>query len=150
MTRYFAAVAIVLAATVAQAEEKAATSALPAALQALGGEVEVVSAGDAHQVRGQTGGSIWQDKSFSVSNGTAVGTTNLLEGVFGAFTFTQIGDDMSTLVVEGSFGGLSGNINASADGGLTFEFGGKALQESLDFTGKFNQDFSQSYHNYLP
>lgn len=136
--------AVVGMTTMVSAEEKASTGSLPAALQALGVESSaVVTESYAHQVRGQTGLTLTQDKSFSVSGGTAVGTTNLLEGVFGSFVFTQVNtDDMSTLVVEGAIGGLQGTIGSSG-GELSFQTGGKALQETLNFAGKFEQNFSQ-------
>lgn len=137
-----AVVVLACLSTTALANDRAATGELPAALQALGvDQAAVVSNADAHSVRGE---GLIQTKSFSVTGGTAVGTTNLLEGVFGTFSYTKIGDDMSTLVVEGTFGGLEGTIGVS-DGNLSFQFGGKALQETFDFVGKFEQSFFQEY-----
>lgn len=145
--KYLTLVAALLVAGVVRAEDKASTADLPAALQALGVDGgAVLSAKEAHQVRGQTGTTgfaLVQDKSFSITGGTAVGTTNLLEGVFGTFKFANI-TSTGSLQVEGSFGGLQGSIGVSG-GALNFTFAGKALQESFDFAGNFQQNFSQSF-----
>jgi hypothetical protein len=145
------AFALVATATVTMAEEKAATQELPAALQALAVQSDsVVSVKEAQEVRGQWVYETWQEKEFSVTGGVAVGTTNIIEGVVGAFTFTQLvpggdGIDPASLVVEGTFGGLQGIIGVTADGGLAFNMQGKAFQETLDFSGLFEQTFSQYY-----
>jgi hypothetical protein len=177
---------MVLAATACvSADERAATSSLPAALAPIGVSVEdVVSSSDAHQVRGQgginhgnvdwlkcywgkaspgccpppppcnydggngghhggNGYTLTQTKSFSIADGTASGTVNMMEGFVGTIAYKQVSDGQ-TLVVVGTFGGLAGTISAS-DKGLQFQFAGKALQETFDFTGTYNQHFSQSY-----
>jgi hypothetical protein len=75
-----------------------------------------------------------------------------VEGVFGTFKFVdfQNGDAGGTsLTIEGTFGGLTGSIGA-VDGGLQFDVLGKALQETIDFSGKFSQDFSQNITIPLP
>jgi len=134
--------------SVAQAEDKAATSELPAAIEAIGADAAVITQTDAHDVRGQ---ALKQSKSFQVWGGTAVGTTNLLEGVMGAFKFVQVvpppaeNEDPSTLVIEGTMGGLEGRIGVNGKGGMSFNLQGKALQETLDFAGIFSQNFKQSY-----
>jgi hypothetical protein len=133
------------------AADPAATSELPAALQALGASQSVVSAEEAHQVRGKTY-VLYQSKDFSIDHGVATGSTTLLEGVFGTFKYVdfQNGDAAGTsLTIEGTFGGLTGSIGAT-DAGLEFSVLGKALQENIDFAGKFSQDFSQSITIPLP
>ena len=134
---------------IAQAEDKAATSKLPAALQAVGAaDSAIVSQTAAQDIRGQ---ALGQSKSFRVWGGTAVGTTNLLEGVMGAFKFVQVvpppraNEDPSTLIIEGTLGGLEGRVGANHAGGLSFQLQGKALSETLDFAGMFSQSFKQSY-----
>ena len=132
------------------AEDLAATNELPAALQAMGVS-DVVTAQEAHQVRGKTY-NLTQSKSFSIDHGVATGSTTLLEGVFGTFKFVdfQNGDAQGTsLTIEGTFGGLTGSIGAT-DAGLEFSVLGKALQEQIDFAGKFSQDFAQSITVPLP
>ena len=144
-------VAVLVLAPVAMAGDQAATSELPAALTALGGQGAVVSAQEAHQVRGMCY-LCTQSKSFSIDHGVATGSTTLLEGVFGTFESVdfQNGDAAGTsLTIEGTFGGLTGSIGAT-DAGLDFSVLGKALQESIDFAGKFSQDFSQSITIPLP
>lgn len=205
----------VLAATACvNAEERAATSSLPAALTSMGISAEdVVSSADAHQVRGQggishanidwlkcyygrgkyggyghyvkcgdrggykggkgghdggkggsgkgghkggygggghggkggvgNGHALTQTKDFSITDGTASGTVNIMEGFIGTIAYKQVRDGQ-TLVVTGTFGGLEGRISAT-DKGLQFQFAGKAIQETFDFTGTYNQHFSQSY-----
>jgi hypothetical protein len=140
-----------LTAGFASAEDLAATNDLPAALQDLGVSQDVVSARDAHQVRGRTY-TLYQMKDFSIDHGVATGSTQLLEGVFGTFKYVdfQNGDAAGTsTTIEGTFGGLTGSIGAT-DAGLEFSVLGKALQESIDFAGKFSQDFSQHITIPLP
>lgn len=143
-------VALLFAVT-AQAGDKAATSELPAALQAIGVDPsQVVSVEKAKEVRGQWAFETWQTKEFSVTGGVAVGTTALLEGVVGKFTYTQLlpggeGIDPASLVVEGTFGGLQGLIGLTEGGGLAFNMQGKAFQETFDFSGLFQQHFEQYY-----
>jgi hypothetical protein len=111
----------------------------------------VVSAQEAHDVRGKTY-YLTQSKSFDIEHGVATGSTTLLEGVFGTFKYVdfQNGDASGTsLTIEGTFGGLTGSIGAT-DAGLEFSVLGKALQEQIDFAGKFSQDFSQSIKIPLP
>jgi len=172
----------VLAATACvNAEEKAATSSLPAALMPIGISAEdVVSSTDAHQVRGQggishanidwlkgyygrgkhggygpyvkcgdagghhggkgghdggkggggkggdhkgghgghNGHTLTQTKDFSITDGTASGTVNIMEGFIGTIAYQQVSDGQ-TLVVTGTFGGLAGRISAT-DKGLQF------------------------------
>ncbi|MBC8868776.1 MAG: hypothetical protein H8E44_05135 [Planctomycetes bacterium] len=141
-------VAVLSFASITAAEDKAATEQLPAALQAIGAATgDVVTEREAHDVRGHY---MYQTKAFSVW-GDAYGTINLMEGVLANFKFVQIvppqqpNDDPSMLVVEGAFGGLEGTIGVNYSGGLSFDFQGKALQESLNFSGMFTQDFFQSY-----
>jgi hypothetical protein len=132
------------------ADDLAATSELPAALQAMGVS-DVMTAQEAHQVRGKTY-NLFQEKSFSIDHGVATGSTTLLEGVFGTFKYVdfQNGDAQGTsLTIEGTFGGLTGSIGATSNG-LEFNVLGKALQESIDFAGKFSQDFSQNITIPLP
>ncbi|HUT12752.1 MAG TPA: hypothetical protein VMY42_19810 [Thermoguttaceae bacterium] len=139
--------AMLMMVSITVAEEQAATSQLPAALQAIGvDETGVVSAEQAHQVRGRSYEYyLLQEKSFSISHGVATGTTNLLEGVFGNFKYVDFsngGESGTSLTVEGTFGGLTGSIGVT-DSGLEFTMLGKAFQESFDFAGKMSQDFSQ-------
>lgn len=202
-------IALLGTAACVNAEERAATSSLPAALTSIGiAADDVVSTSAAHQVRGQgginhgnvdwlkcywgrgthggfpyhakcdgnggydggngghdggnggqNGGSgcgngghnggggkgytLTQTKDFSITNGTAKGTVNMMEGVIGTFTVKQVRDGQ-TLEVNAAFGGLAGVIGLT-DQGLQFQFAGKAFQESFDFTGTYNQNFSQSY-----
>jgi hypothetical protein len=146
MIRILAFLAVVGLVSVAPAADMAATADLPEALQALGATDAVLSETAAHEVRGQHYYYLEQSKSFDIDHGVAVGSTTLLEGVFGTFTYVDFtnGEESGTsLTVEGTFGGLTGTIGAGS-GGLTFDVLGKALQESFDFTGKFTQDFSQS------
>jgi hypothetical protein len=67
----------------------------------------------------------------------------MVEGFVGTLSYTQTGDGQ-TLEVHGAFGGLAGAISAT-DKGLQFGFAGKAFQETFDFTGTYNQNFSQTY-----
>ncbi|MBC8868400.1 MAG: hypothetical protein H8E44_03230, partial [Planctomycetes bacterium] len=92
---------------------------------------------------GGNGHTLTQTKDFSITDGTASGTVNMMEGFIGTITYKQVSDDQ-TLVVNGTFGGLEGRISAT-DKGLQFQFAGKAIQETFDFTGTYNQHFSQSY-----
>ncbi len=134
----------------ANADERAATTRLPAALQQLGiSETSVVSANEAAQVRGEGGnyhfrGGLKQSLDFSISNGNAIGTTTLLEGVLGNFAF----DNGEGFQAEGVFGGLDGHIGGWPGGSLKFDLGGKAVNTTIDFKahGGFNLDFSQFYH----
>jgi hypothetical protein len=140
MTSSLAVILVAALSATAMAEEKASTSQLPAALENLGvSEVSVVSVAEADRVRGQGGFSLTQTKSFSIT-GTATGSLTLLEGVLGNFAF----DNGAGLQTEGVFGGLAGSISGDS-GGLTFQLGGKALQENVDFSGAFQQDFSQTF-----
>ena len=141
-------VALLSFASVTAAEEQAATGQLPAALQAIGAATgDVVTEREAHDVRGQY---MYQTKAFDVW-GDAYGTINLMEGVLANFKFVQIvppqqpNDDPSKLVVEGALGGLEGTIGVNYAGGLSFDFAGKAFQETLNFSGMFSQNFYQSY-----
>lgn len=127
------------------AEDSAATAELPAALQALGvSQDAVVSEGQAHQVRGQWFDLV-QSKSFSIDHGVSTGSTALLEGMFGTFEsidFQNGGSGGDSITTMGTFGGLTGGINQTSNG-LNFEVLGKALSESINFSGKFSQDFAQ-------
>jgi hypothetical protein len=135
---------------VANADDQAATSKLPAALQQLGvSEASVVSADEAAQVRGEGGnyhflGGLKQSLDFSISNGSAIGNTTLLEGVLGNFTY----DNGEGFTAEGVFGGLSGHIGGWSGGSLKFDLQGKAVNTTIDFITPdgFNLDFSQLYH----
>lgn len=151
MRGFLCAIAILAMASFAVAGDPAATTELPQALTALGAQQSVVSTAEAHQVRGMCY-VCTQSKSFSIDHGVATGSTTLLEGVFGTFKFVdfQNGDAAGTsLTIEGTFGGLTGSIGAT-DAGLEFSVLGKALQEQIDFAGKFSQDFSQSITIPLP
>jgi hypothetical protein len=135
---------LVMAASVTLAENPAATSELPAALQAIGAQSAVVTADEAHQVRGKTF-FLDQKKGFEIDHGVATGSTALLEGIFGTFEsidFQNGGTGGDSITTMGTFGGLTGGINQTANG-LDFEVLGKALSESIDFSGKFSQDFYQ-------
>ena len=130
-------------AAVAQAETPAATGSMPDALQALGvTQADLVSEEDAHQVRGQGGDFIpfSQILQFEIAGGTAVGVTTLFEGVIGQFIF--VNDKGHE--VQATFGGVEGTIG-SVDGNLVFQLSGKALQETFEFVGPFNQIFAQSF-----
>ena len=145
--KYVAAtLAVVLFASLTHAAEPAATSELPAALQALGVESSIVSTSEAHEVRGQgfRGPSLQQNAGFWLKNGTAVGSTTLFEGVVGNFSFTQVKGG-STFAAEGTFGGLRGSIGVSFAGGLGFDIQGKAFQQQFDFASDFSADFTQSF-----
>jgi hypothetical protein len=144
-------IAILAMASFAVAGEPAATTELPQALTAIGAQQAVVTATEAHQVRGMCF-TLTQHKDFSINHGVATGSTTLLEGVFGTFEFVDFqngGEGGTSITVEGTFGGLTGSIGAT-DMGLEFSVLGKALQESIDFAGKFSQDFSQSITIPLP
>jgi hypothetical protein len=134
------------------ADDSAATSQLPASLQALGvSQDSVVSQQEAHQVRGRTF-YLLQHKDFDVNHGVATGSTSLLEGVFGQFEsidFQNGGEGGDSITIMGTFGGLTGSLNQTSNG-LTFDALGKALSESIDFSGKFTQDFAQSIKIPLP
>lgn len=162
MIRKFA-IALVLpliAAAFAQAADPAATSDLPAGLQAIGVKADqVVSAKAAHAVRGQTGTTttttspvtiLEQYKSFTLSGATLASgsSVNLLEGVIGQIkstTTTTSSGSTTTTSLEALFGGLAGNIGMSG-GTLNFSLAGKSLQETLNLQGgSFTQDFSQFY-----
>jgi hypothetical protein len=152
MIRILAFLAVVGLVSVAPAADMAATADLPEALQALGATNAVVTETAAHEVRGQWTHESWQTKDFTIREGIAVGSTNLLEGVFGTFTYASFadGDDSGySLQVEGTFGGLIGTISGSKDG-LDFNMAGKAFQETFDFTGKFSQNFEQYFAAPLP
>jgi hypothetical protein len=127
------------------AEDPAATDQLPAALSQLGvSHDSVVSQQEAHQIRGRTY-YLFQKKEFDVAHGVATGSTALLEGVFGQFEsidFQNGGSGGDSITIMGTFGGLTGGLNQTSNG-LTFDVLGKALQESIDFSGKFSQDFMQ-------
>jgi hypothetical protein len=118
---------------------------LPAALQALSVPQDaVVPAEEAHQVRGK-----WffldQRKGFEIDHGVSTGSTALLEGIFGTFEsidFQNGGTGGDSITITGTFGGLTGGIDQTSSG-LNFEVLGKALSESIDFSGKFSQDFFQ-------
>lgn len=126
----------------AVAEDKAATGQLPAALEAISVATgDIVTEREAHDVRGQY---LYQTKTFDVW-GDATGTINMMEGVLANFKFEQQGYP-SKLVVEGALGGLEGSIGVNYSGGLSFDFQGKAFQETLDFSGMFSQNFFQSYN----
>lgn len=162
-----------LVAGVLSADDRAATSQLPGALQALGitGR-QVASVDQAHQVRGQggcvvvrcnprpncsppppppppsncqpcQGGGVYQSKSFAVT-GTATGQVVLMEGVVGEFQHSNQSSGNGT-VVQGQFGGLSGTLGSDSNGNLAFAVGGKALQETVTFEGQYQQVFTQTY-----
>ena len=132
------------------ADEPAATSELPAALQQLGiSETSVVSVDEAAEVRGEGGnyhfrGGLRQSLDFSIWDGAAAGTTTLLEGVLGNFAF----DNGAGFQAEGVFGGLSGHIGSSPSASLNFDLQGKAVNTTIDFATPdgFHLDFSQFYH----
>ena len=124
------------------AEEPASTTELPAALAAVGyDQAVVISDDEAHTIRGTSKSlvPIFQAKQFQVV-GEAVGTTTLLEGVFGQFVYKG----QNGLEVQATFGGLNGEI-AVSDGSLHFDIRGKALQETLQFAGEFQQIFTQTF-----
>jgi hypothetical protein len=145
MTRVLCLVALLGLATVARASEPAATAELPAALQAVGvANSDVVTEQQAHDVRGEcVPPTLTQNMSFSVTNGKAVGTITLLEGVFGGFSYAN-GNKSESLNVSGMFGGSSGSIGSTGNG-VAFEFAGKAVQQTLDFVGCFQQNFRQNF-----
>ena len=136
---------LVMAASVTLAENPAATAELPAALTALNvSQDAVVTADEAHRVRGK-----WffldQQKGFEINHGVSTGSTALLEGIFGTFEsidFQNGGSGGDSITVMGTFGGLTGDIDQTSNG-LNFNVLGKALSESIDFSGKFSQDFYQ-------
>jgi hypothetical protein len=133
-----------MAASVTLAENPAATSELPAALTALGAQSAVMTADEAHQVRGKWF-ALEQRKGFEIDHGVATGGTALLEGIFGTFEsidFQNGGAGGDSITIMGTFGGLTGDIDQTSNG-LNFNVLGKALQESIDFSGKFSQDFFQ-------
>jgi hypothetical protein len=126
--------------SIAQAEDKAATTELPSALQALHvANSDLVTESDAHAVRGE--GTLRQIKSFSITNASVTGTLVLLEGVVANLDFTQQASDpanpanTSTLKIDGAVGGLWGEIGVNANGGLSFDLRGKGLQETLSIGG---------------
>lgn len=146
---------------------KAATSELPAALQMVGVSPDSVVSNDAaHKVRGQLflGDSFdfSQTKSFTITGAVLTkGTTTLLEGVTGDYTYnlsevaTVNGVTKTiTLKVEGQFAGLGGGIGVNNDttnpetfGSLNFVVGGKFLNEVLEFQGgQFSQQFNQNFN----
>ncbi|MBC8871086.1 MAG: hypothetical protein H8E44_16800 [Planctomycetes bacterium] len=132
-----------------KADEQAATSELPAALQQMGiSETSVVSVNEAAQVRGEGGnyhfgGGLRQSLDFSIWGGAATGSTTLLEGVLGNFAF----DNGAGFQAEGVFGGLSGHIGSSPGGSLRFDLQGKAVNTTIDFhtPDGFHLNFSQFY-----
>jgi len=128
------------------ADDQAATSELPAALQQLGvSETSVVSVEEAAEVRGEGGYyNLRQSLDFSIWEGAAVGSTTLLEGVLGNFAF----DNGEGFQAEGVFGGLYGHIGGWPGGSLKFDLQGKAVNTTIDFVtpDRFNLDFSQFYH----
>ncbi len=92
---------------------------------------------------GGNGYTLTQTKDFTITDGVAKGTVNMMEGVIGTMKVTQVSGNQ-VLEVDATFGGLAGAISLT-DQGLQFQFAGKAFQESFDFIGNFNQNFSQSY-----
>jgi hypothetical protein len=102
-------------------------------------------------VRGQCY-DLSQTKAFSIDHGVLTGTTRLLEGFFGTFEsvdFQKGGAGGDSIIVQGTFGGLTGSTNQTSNG-LDFNVLGKALQESIDFSGKLTQDFAQGIKIPLP
>jgi hypothetical protein len=108
----------------------------------MGAENAVLTAA-AHQVRGK-----WildQEKGSDIQHGVATSSTALLEGIFGAFEsidFPNGGTGGDSITILGSFGGLTGTIDQTANG-LNFSVLGKALSEGIDFSGKFDQASSR-------
>jgi hypothetical protein len=146
MIRYLSVVAGLMVLTgaisVVQAEEKAATETMPAALSSLQvDEAQVLSAAEAQRVRGQGCGGcpLSQVKQFAIA-GQAAGVTTLLEGVFAQFEFVNA----DGLKVSGTFGGLETWISVQ-DGSLSIGTAGKAFQETFEFAGEFVQQFQQTY-----
>jgi hypothetical protein len=143
-TLFLAAALLIVMTSFASGEEKAATSALPVALKMLGSDASIVLSKDtAHRIRG-AGTTLTQNKVTLIMDGNSEGITSLLEGTFGGFNLATINGDMSTIISEGTIGALSGNINLNL-GGLSFSFAGKAFQETINFAGKFEQTFEQSF-----
>lgn len=146
MFRYLSVAAGLLilagAASVVQAEEKAATSTLPAALQVMDvDQSQVLSAEQAQAVRGQGCGGcpLSQVKQFAIA-GQAAGVTTLLEGVFASFEYVNA----DGLQVSGTFGGLETWLGVQ-NGELYIGTAGKAFQETFEFAGEFVQQFQQTY-----
>ena len=130
------------AVSVVQAEEKAATSTLPAALQVMDvDQSQVLSADQAKAVRGHGVGAspLSQLKQFAIA-GQAAGVVTLLEGVFAQFEFANA----DGLKVTGTFGGLQTWIGVQ-EGELFIGTAGKALQETFEFAGEYVQQFQQTY-----
>ena len=162
LTGLFCVIAVLCFATTVVAEDLAATSEAPAALQALGA-VEIVSVDEAEAVRGQCYNlpDFWQDKDFTIgaTSGYATGTISLFEGVIATFEYnklaTVVGEDgsseMLALNVSGNIGGLTGTIGVGQDalsptfGELSWFTAGKSLSETTEFTGDSTQNFAQHF-----
>lgn len=132
-----AGLSVVLASVVSSAAEPAATAQLPAALMQLGAAPQVLSAAEAHRVRGQatTFGQVFQ---LEIRNGTGVGTTLIAEGLLAQVKY----NNGAGLTIEGTVAGLQGAVGSNS-GALVVSLQGKALQQTTDFAGQFIQAFAQ-------